>query len=300
MQRLEDLLAPLHKGVWEVVVPKETVIIPLGDQWVRSRINIPSPGTIASYRYGQYHLHETATEYRVHLDRYDPKKHPVLHLADDAPLVLMVIDTISALATDSKKAMRRDTRMVLSEQTRAWQLMVVTGIFMLLFGVWIVSEPYFVFGSLITIIVPVLFLALSIPFLHSAISVRPMHIRSIGRLILGVGIALLGINSIFSEPEDLAPLFLLILAGWTFASAWISLKRALRGRNAVPEGFTLRLGVGILSLILAMMIFFVPEAIIGILMIILAGIAVLFGVYLFAEGMALRRRMNDPNYSLEK
>lgn len=291
MQRLEDLLAPLHKGVWEVVVPKETVISPLGEQWVRSRINIPSPGTVASYRYGQYHLHETATEYRVHLDRYDPKKHPILHLTDDAPLVLMVIDTISALAMDSKKALKRDTQVVLFEQTKAWQLMIVTAIFMLFFGILIISEPFIVFGNLITLIVPVVFLALSIPFLHSAISVRPVRLRSIGHLILGVGIALTGLSSIFYEQEELILLFLFILAGWTFASAWISIKRAFRGRNAVPEGFTIRLVVGILSLIVAVMIFFVPEAIIGILMIIFAGIAVLFGVYLFAEGMALRRRM---------
>ncbi len=40
-----------------------------------------------------------------------------------------------------------------------------------------------------------------------------------------------------------------------------------------------------------------PEAIIGILMYILAGIALLFGIYLLAVGLALRKRMGvpDPN-----
>ena len=34
-----------------------------------------------------------SAEWRVHLDRYDPKVHPLLHLVDDAPLLLMISDT---------------------------------------------------------------------------------------------------------------------------------------------------------------------------------------------------------------
>ncbi|RQD82769.1 MAG: hypothetical protein D5R96_03910, partial [Methanocalculus sp. MSAO_Arc2] len=86
-----------------MVVGKTEVQAPLSEKWVLSRLNIPSPGTIASYRYGQYHLHETATECRVYLDRYDPREHPILHPADDAPLVLMVIDTLAALTSGPRK-----------------------------------------------------------------------------------------------------------------------------------------------------------------------------------------------------
>ncbi|HEU17517.1 MAG TPA: hypothetical protein ENO06_02160, partial [Methanolinea sp.] len=63
-------------------------------------LNIPSPGTIASYRKGLYHVHETTTEWRVHLDRRDPKVHPVWHLIDDAPLLLMIGGTFRALFMD--------------------------------------------------------------------------------------------------------------------------------------------------------------------------------------------------------
>lgn len=297
MQRLEDLLTPLHEGVWEVVVPKSGVSFPLSENWVISRMNVPSPGTIASYRFGQYHLHETETEYRVHLDRYDPKEHPILHLADDAPLVLMVIDTISALVKDSKSALARNTSEVLSEQAKAWKLVATCGIFMLLFGIQILSEPFITFDSLTRLIIPLLFLALSYPFLKNALLIRPFRLRSIGRLIIGLGIILLALSSLFSEPEELAGTFLFILAIWTFASAWLSMKRVFRGKNAVPEGFWLRLSVGLLSLAVAFMTFIAPEAIIAILMYILAGIAILFGIYLVAEGMALRKRMMDPDLS---
>ncbi|HIJ06656.1 MAG: Uncharacterized protein XE11_0138 [Methanomicrobiales archaeon 53_19] len=295
MQRLEDLLKPLHEGVWEVVVPKSGVASPLSENWVISRMNIPSPGTLASYRFGQYHLHETASEYRVHLDRYDPKEHPVLHLADDAPLVLMVIDTVSALLIDSKKAFVLDTPGLLSEQAKAWKLVAFCGIFMLLFGIRILTEPFITFDGLTRIIIPLLFLALSYPFLRSAFVMRPFRLRSIGRFIIGLGIALLALSSFFSEPDELAGIFLFVLAIWTFASAWISLKRVLKGKKAVPEGFWLRLAVGILSLVVAFMTVIAPDAIIEILMYLLAGIALLIGIYLLAEGMALRKRMRVSN-----
>ena len=70
MAVIEDFLQPLHEGIWEVTIPRTLVTEPFGSGWVRSRINIPTPGTIDSYRNGQYHLHETSTEFRVHLDRY--------------------------------------------------------------------------------------------------------------------------------------------------------------------------------------------------------------------------------------
>jgi hypothetical protein len=65
MTRLDDFLGPLHEGVWEVVVPKDTVTEPPDTGWKKSGINVPSPGTLASYRKGRYHVHETKTEWRV-------------------------------------------------------------------------------------------------------------------------------------------------------------------------------------------------------------------------------------------
>ena len=83
--------------MWEVAIPKESVTVPLDAGWKKSALNVPSPGTIASYRKGQYHVHETKDEWKVHLDRYDPDEHPVMHLLDDAPLLLMIGDTFITL-----------------------------------------------------------------------------------------------------------------------------------------------------------------------------------------------------------
>ncbi|MCP1662669.1 MAG: hypothetical protein D5R99_05305 [Methanocalculus sp. MSAO_Arc1] len=291
MQQLEDLLSPLHDGVWEVVVRKNEVQTPLSEHWVRSRLNIPSPGTIASYRHGQYHLHETATEFRVHLDRYDPREHPILHLADDAPLVLMVIDTFAALISDSRKTLPSYTATELSEQAKTWRLIVLTGIVMLLLGTWIITEPVITFGSLLALLVPAGFFLLSIPFFKNAIHLRPFGIQSAGRLVLGFGIVLLGINALFAEVLELQSFVLLVLAAWTLASAWFSLGRTLHGPKAVPEGFWLRLVVGILSAMLAFLILFLPEAAIELLMLILGAVVLAIGLSLLVEGIGLWMRM---------
>src|SRR5512138_2059168 len=108
MTMLDEFLEPLDHGVWEVTVPRGRVTTPLPAAWALSRINVPSPGTLASYRNGRYHAHETATEWRVHLDRYDPKEHPVLHLADDAPLLLMISDTFMTLIMETRRSSIRD------------------------------------------------------------------------------------------------------------------------------------------------------------------------------------------------
>lgn len=85
MAHLDEFLGALHQGVWEVVVPRSAVTEPLVPEWQQSAINVPSPGTIASFRKGQYHAHETEQDYRVHMDRYNPEKNPFMHLVDDAP-----------------------------------------------------------------------------------------------------------------------------------------------------------------------------------------------------------------------
>ncbi len=108
MPALMDFLDALHQGIWEVIVPKADVTEPLVPVWKKSAINVPSPETVASYRNGQYHAHETEEEYRVHLDRYDPEKNPVMHLVDDAPLALMIFETLETLAVSAKDAKRED------------------------------------------------------------------------------------------------------------------------------------------------------------------------------------------------
>lgn len=61
---------------------------------------------LSSYRKGRLHVHEYEENYRVHMDRYDPGKHAILHLVDDAPLMFMVGGTVSALSTEARSRAR--------------------------------------------------------------------------------------------------------------------------------------------------------------------------------------------------
>ena len=128
MAKLDDFLAPLSQGVWEVVIPKDTVTEPLDTGWVKSGINVPSPGTIACYRKARFHVHETKTQWRVHLDRYDPKVHPFLHLVDDAPLVLMISDTFMTLVMNTRRTEIKNTAHLLKTQGFIWQEQVFSGL----------------------------------------------------------------------------------------------------------------------------------------------------------------------------
>ncbi|HEY8110055.1 MAG TPA: hypothetical protein VIG05_04250 [Candidatus Nitrosotenuis sp.] len=46
-------------------------------------------GAIKQYRYGNLHIREYDDKYLVHMDKVDPRKNPLGHLALDAPEVLV-------------------------------------------------------------------------------------------------------------------------------------------------------------------------------------------------------------------
>ena len=84
MTRPDNLLEPLSRGIWEVVIPNLSV--PGG----LSPSSVSFPRAILPVAGKEGPVPEVKTEGWVHLDRYDPKAHSLLHLADDAPLVLMI------------------------------------------------------------------------------------------------------------------------------------------------------------------------------------------------------------------
>ena len=154
MAKLEDFLGPLSKGVWEVSVDKTEVTEPLGADWEMSALNVPTPGTICSYRKGQYHVHETRDQWKVHLDRYDPKKHPILHLVDDAPLLLMIGDTFVTLFSTLNPKDNKDIEETLKDQKQSWHFQVIAGIFMILLGIFIFDDPIAAFSGAFNIGLP--------------------------------------------------------------------------------------------------------------------------------------------------
>lgn len=294
MTRLDDFLDPLHHGVWEVAIPKDLVTEPPDPGWERSLINIPTPGTLASYRKGNYHVHETSTEWKVHLDRYDPKVHPFLHLADDAPLLLMIADTFVTLVASTRSSPGSKTGIILREQKRTWQILILVGFALALLGAWIITNPLLTFGGMMHLLLPLGIVVLGVFIARKGISLHQKSLVSAGSLFLGVSVFFLGIVTFYLPLDDFVQLLLLILAFWAFGSAYMSFSRVARGKSAVPEGFYRRLGTGCFSFLLAVSILLIPDAMLALLMEVFGTLVFLLGVALGSGGWRLREKMRGP------
>jgi len=287
---LDEFLGPLNKGVWEVIVPKESVTEPLDSGWVKSPINVPSPGTIASYRKGQFHCHEQQAEWHVHLDNHDPKVHPYLHLIDDAPLLLMIGDTVVTLIAGTRKK-TGDEKEILDGQKKSWKEQVLIGILLMLVGVFIIANPLLMFKGIVNLLVPLAIIGLGLVTSWQGIASHPFRVLPGGLLSRGIGIIVAGVIA-FYLPLALWIIVLLgILALWMIASAIILLFRAGKGRAAIPEGFISRVLIAIISLLLGALIFFNPKGVLQLLMVIVGIIAFLLGLMLLVNGTRLRGRM---------
>ena len=288
--RLDEFLGPLNEGVWEVIVPKESVTEPLDVGWVKSPINVPTPGTIASYRKGQYHCHEQQTEWHVHLDNHDPKAHPYLHLIDDAPLLLMIGDTVVTLIAGTRKKTGNEKE-ILEDQKRSWKEQVLVGILLMLVGVFIVANPLLTFAGIMGLLVPLAIVGLGIITSWQGVASRPLRVLPGGLLYRGIGIIIAGIIA-FLLPLGLWIVVILgILALWMFASAIILFYRARKGRAAIPEGFTSRILIAILSFLFGVFILLNPKSMLQLLLVIVGVIAFLLGLMLLVNGIRLRNRM---------
>jgi uncharacterized membrane protein HdeD (DUF308 family) len=287
---LDEYMGPLDKGVWEVTIPKQSVTEPLDKGWERSAINVPSPDTLESYRKGRYHVHETRTEWKVHLDNYDPKTHPYLHLIDDAPLLLMIGDTFITLIEGTRKK-SGDIKEILEGQRRTWQQQVISGIFLMSFGMLIIAYPLAFFSGIVGVLLPLAIIALGcVTILHR--SNKGLSDRSSRReLYKGIIIIILGIIVGFVPVGFWALLILLVLGFWMLASALMLLGRASRGRAAIPEGFASRIVIAVMSLVLVVLIFIEPAGVLQLLMVVIGGVALLLGLMLLVNGMRLRGRM---------
>jgi uncharacterized membrane protein HdeD (DUF308 family) len=293
LTRLDDFLEPLNQGVWEVVIPKTSVNELPGTGWEKSGINVPSPGTIASYRKARFHAHETKTEWRVHLDRYNPKVNPLLHLVDDAPLFLMIGDTFLTLIMDTKRTNSRDTEEILKNQGFAWREQVVTGLFLGLVGLYIMLNPVTIFRGIFELILPLAIICLAVFVMVSAVRAGSPEKNRSGTLYRGIGIFCTGIIA-YILPLSVWVIFILaILALWMISSAFMLLRRVVKGWHAVPEGFYSRLVIGIISLVLAILLVINPADILAFLVVLLGTITVLLGLTLVITGLRLRKLMNQ-------
>ena len=291
--KLDDFLEPLHQGVWEVAIPKDSVTEPPDTGWKKSGINVPSPGTIASYRKGRFHVHETKTEWRVHLDRYDPDKNPLLHLVDDAPLYLMISDTFMTLILDTRRAEIQQTDNLLKTQKFIWQEQVVFGLLSVLVGLRIVKNPVLFFRNIFEIFIPLTIICLAVMVLVRSFRPGLPKDYRLRELFQGCGMVCAGIFAYLLPLALWIISLLVILSAWMVASAVLLLKRVAKGRSYVPEGFYSRMAIGILSLVSAVLLFWSPADILVFLIIILGLVILLLGVTLCINGLRLRTWMKQ-------
>lgn len=271
------------------MIPKETVTDSLSDEWKRSPINIPSPGTIASFRNGQYHVHETKTEWRVHLDRYDPSVHPVLHLIDDAPLFLMISETIVTLFSEAR-GKSDNIQSSLKNQDMFVKNGSLFGFIMILIGFTFIIDPDMVYYGILHIIVPLAVILVGILSFVKNVQWKPLKIPHIKNQVNGIALILIGII-LHAFPIIIWSLILISILGiWMFFSAAYLLNRVRKGKSAVPEGFYSRLAIAVISLILFIAIFYAPAAIIELLMIIAGVIIMLIGFILVTTTFSLEER----------
>lgn len=292
MTKIDDYLKPLHQGVWEIAIPKENVTELPGEEWVKSTINIPSPGTIASYRNGQYHVHETKTEWRVHLDRYDPKKHPFLHLIDDAPLFLMISETIITLFSEAR-GRSTHTQDIIKNQETFIRNGTLFGLFLILLGLTFVLSPEKMYISLFEEIIPFFVILVGIIAIVKGIDWRSRVVNQKKEIIYGGFTIILGCILGYIPLIFWSLLLISILGAWMFFSAALLFNRIRKGKSAVPEGFYSRLAIAIISLILFITIFYAPAIILELLFIILGIIIMLAGCVLITTTVKLKNR-SDP------
>lgn len=287
MSTLESYLDALHQGVFQVVVPKALVTEPLEPGWKQSAINVPSPDTIASYRKGRYHAHETVSEYRVHMDRYDPEKNPIMHLIDDAPLVLMIHETMETIFVTGRDATRRDPRQRLADQRMSWKLRMGLGAVLLAIGAVLlllaVDETILFF----TVILPSLVLILGLLTIAEGVRGRDHKERAGREIVRGGMLAGAGLV-LFVFWKLYLVLILLTLMVWFFSSAAVTLLRVVRERRRLTKGFWYTLGLGLSSLALGILVITLPDELVEILLALLAGLVLMAGAFTLLDAWGLR------------
>jgi uncharacterized membrane protein HdeD (DUF308 family) len=216
-----------------------------------------------------------------------------MHLVDDAPLVLMISDTFMTLVMDTKRREIQKTADILKTQMFIWQEQVVFGLVLCLGGLFIVNNPINFFRNLFGLIIPCGIMGLAIIFLVRPFRSRlPEKYRTMD-ISRGIGIFCAGILA-YILPLILWVIFVLgILALWMIASAGILLQRVVKGQHAVPEGFYSRTAIGIISLVLAILLFVSPAGILVLLVEILGIITILLGMTLCINGLRLRTWMKQ-------
>jgi len=139
--------------------------------------------------------------------------------------------------------------------------------------------------------VPLAIIGLGVFTVLKGFDVHTFRVHQKGFFYRGMAIIIAGIIAFYLPMVVWIALLLGILALWMIASAFMLLSRARKGRAAIPEGFTSRIVIAILSLCLVGLIIIDPLAMVGLLMVILGFVALVLGIMLTVNGIRLRGRM---------
>jgi uncharacterized membrane protein HdeD (DUF308 family) len=285
---LDDFLEPLYQGVDEVTVPKTSVTEPLDAGWKESKFNVPSPRMLTSYRKGRQHVHVYEGEYRVHLDRYDPEKSPLLHLMGDAPLLLMVWETIGAFTVEASDTARGSPARWLANLRFKSVTRMALGAGLVLLGALLVLFPLMSAELLFTLVLPLVVIGIGLLMLVQGLRPRPDGTRAAKAIAIGAGVVAVGI-ALFFLWKLAALLILLILAMWFLSSAVLTFMHARSEGKASPRTPWPMLAIGLLSLALGIASLFFPKGVVELLLVMLGVVAVLMGALLILDGLGLKR-----------
>ncbi len=173
---------------------------------------------------------------------------------------------------------------------------LLLGISMIFIGAVVVAQPYFTFSAIILLLIPLVLLAFGGTILVKGVRFSPFEIISGWGIVTGLCLVVIGIISFYLPVSVWGFVVLLILALWGFGSAYMSLRRVVKGRKAVPDGFYKWVAIGILSLALSLLIFVIPKSIAGILMILLGLVAVMLGIMLTINALRLKTMQKPAQY----
>jgi uncharacterized membrane protein HdeD (DUF308 family) len=202
----------------------------------------------------------------------------------------MIGDTFVTLIAGARKK-TGDEGEILEGQKRAWQDQMLVGFFIILLGLFVITNPLLTFQGIIRLFIPLVIIGLGLFTIQKGMSARPLRFHAEDLVTRGLVIVIIGFIA-FYVPIALWVAFLLgVLAMWMLTSAIMLLGRARKGRAAIPEGFSSRVVIALISLGLVGLIIIDPIGVVSLLMVILGLVALVLGIMLFVNGIRLRSRM---------
>jgi uncharacterized membrane protein HdeD (DUF308 family) len=210
-----------------------------------------------------------------------------MHLVDDAPLPLMIFETLETLAVSAKDAKREDPVARMADLRLSAGLRMLLGALVLVAGLgmlWVAfGNPLVLFQETL----PNLLAVIGLVMIGHGVLLRARGVHgkkdAVRGLALLAGAVLLSIFSI-----AFVDVLLLILLVWLVSSAAVTLARVIRSGGKLPQGAALTLSIEVASLYLAYLVIVDPVGSLKVLILILGVIATLAGMFLVVDGYGMR------------